>query len=140
MRRDYVWDHRIQPVQGAKFSIGASDGENLLGVAIVGRPVARTEDDGFTVEVTRVCVLDDSPKNTCSFLYGRCWRIWQQMGGKRMITYTLQSESGSSLRGAGWKILGEVGVTKRGAGWQNRPGRTWQPVYGQLKFRWGVSR
>ena len=129
-----------KPVQGAKFSIGASDGENLLGVAIVGRPVARTEDDGFTVEVTRVCVLDDSPKNTCSFLYGRCWRIWQQMGGKRMITYTLQSESGSSLRGAGWKILGEVGVTKRGAGWQNRPGRTWQPVYGQLKFRWGVSR
>ena len=125
-----------KPVRGAKFSIGASDGDNLLGVAIVGRPIARGNDDGFTAEVTRLCVLDDSPKNTCSFLYGRCWRIWQQMGGKRMITYTLQSESGASLRGAGWKIIGEVD----GSGtWLNRPGREWQSVTGQLKFKWGAG-
>ena len=130
-----------KPVQGAKFSIGASDGDNLLGVAIVGRPIARKNDDGFTAEVTRLCVLDDSPKNTCSFLYGRCWRIWQQMGGKRMITYTLQSESGASLRGAGWKIIGEVKPHDRWARKSERDQkkRDWQPIYGQLKFRWGVG-
>lgn len=125
-----------KPVRGMKFCIGASDGETLHGVAIVGRPVARLLDDGFTAEVTRVCVTEEAPKNTCSFLYGRCWRVWQQMGGIRMITYTLQSESGSSLRGAGWKILGETKGAKEGSGWQTRPGREWQPIYGQAKFRW----
>jgi hypothetical protein len=125
-----------KPVRGARFSIGASDKDDLVGVAIVGRPISRKLSDGFTAEVTRVCVPDSAPKNTCSFLYGRCWRIWQQMGGKRMITYTLQSESGSSLRGAGWKILGE---TDGSGSWLNRPGRKWQPIYGQLKFRWEVE-
>ena len=126
--------------RGHKYSIGASDGENLVGVAIVGSPVARKLDDGFTAEVLRVCVKDDSPKNTCSFLYGRSWRIWQQMGGKRMITYTLQKESGSSLRAVDWKIVGETKVWKEGTGWATRPGREWQPIYGQQKFRWEVLK
>ena len=124
-----------KPTNGGKFSIGACFGDELVGVAIVGRPVARMLDDGVTGEVTRVCVVDHAPKNTCSFLYGRCWRIWQQMGGKRMITYTLQEESGSSLRGAGWKIVGEVKPTERGWDRDNRK-RNWQPIYGQMKFRW----
>lgn len=125
-----------KPTQGGKFAIGALHNNELFGVAIVGRPVSRMLDDGLTVEVTRLCVLDDAPKNTCSFLYGRCWRIWQQMGGKRMVTYTLQTEPGSSLKGAGWKIVGEV-IPK---GW-DRPDRKrkWQDVYGQSKFRWEVS-
>ena len=123
-------------VVGAKFSIGAIADQILVGVAIVGRPVSRILDDSLTVEVTRLCVLDDAPKNTCSFLYGRCWRVWQQMGGKRMVTYTLQSESGSSLRGAGWKILGETKSRPKGSGWQNRKNREWQDIYGEMKFRW----
>src|SRR4051812_5557777 len=86
-------------VLSAKFAIGASDGERLVGVAIIGRPIARLMQDGWTAEVNRVCVLHDAPKGTNSFLYGRAWRIWQQMGGKRMLTYTLTSESGASLRG-----------------------------------------
>ena len=118
---------------GGKFAIGATTGDRMVGIAIVGRPVARLLDDGYTAEVTRCCVLDDAPKGACSFLYGRCWRIWQQMGGKRMVTYTLQKESGSSLKGAGWKIVGEP----QKGGW-DRKGRErdWQPIYGQLKFRW----
>ena len=125
-----------KPTQGGRFAIGASVKEGLVGVAIVGRPVGRTLDDGWTAEVTRVCVVDHAPKNTCSFLYGRCWRIWQQMGGKRMVTYTLQEESGSSLRGAGWKIIGEAKPDT----WdrQDRK-RDWQPIYGQLKFRWEAN-
>lgn len=125
-----------KPTQGAKFSIGASYDNQLVGVAIVGNPVSRKVMDGFTAEVTRVCVLGDAPKNTCSFLYGRAWRIWQQMGGKRMVTYTLEHESGASLRGAGWKVVGETKSSLAGKGWQNRPGRDWQPIYGQLKLKW----
>ena len=127
-----------KPTQGGKFAIGASlDG--LFGVAIVGRPVARRLDDGFTAEVLRVCVTPNAPKNTCSFLYGRCWRIWQQMGGDKMITYTLQKESGASLRGVGWKIMGETGGWKENKGWTTRPKRDWLPIHGQLKFRWEIK-
>ena len=123
-----------KPTQGGKFAIGAIYDNELVGVAVVGRPVSATLDDGLTAEVTRVCVVDHAPKNSCSFLYGRCWRIWQQMGGKRMVTYTLQEESGSALRGAGWKIVGEVKPHDR---WTPKGGnRNWQPIYGQLKFRW----
>ncbi len=128
-----------KPVQGAKFAIGASDGENLIGVAIVGRPVSRHLDDGETAEVTRCCVLDDSPKGACSFLYSRCWRVWAAMGGGKLITYTLQSESGASLRGAGWKIVGQTPGFSEGKGWTTRPGREWQPVVGQSKFRWETN-
>ena len=128
-----------KPVQGAKFSIGASDGQRLIGVAIVGRPVARRLDDGITSEVTRCCVLDDAPKGACSFLYSRSWRAWQAMGGQRLVTYTLQSESGSSLRGAGWKVVGQTEGFAEGKGWTTRPGREWQPVIGQAKFRWEVA-
>ena len=111
----------------------------MFGVAIVGRPIARRLDDGFTSEVLRVCVTPNAPKNTCSFLYGRCWRIWQQMGGIKMITYTLQKESGASLRGVGWKIMGETGGWKENKGWTTRPNRDWLPIHGQLKFRWEIK-
>jgi hypothetical protein len=123
-----------KPVPGAKFAIGASDGSRLVGVAIVGRPAARALDDGGTAEVTRCCVLDDAPKGACSFLYSRCWRAWSAMGGQRLVTYTLQTESGASLRGAGWRTVGLC--PSRRQGWENRPGREWQSITGQAKLRW----
>lgn len=127
-----------KPTTGGKFAIGASNGERLVGVAIVGMPIARLLMDGGTAEVTRCCVLDDAPKGTCSFLYSRCWRAWSAMGGKKLVTYTLQTEPGASLRGAGWKIVGETpGHSK---GWTNRPGREWQVLTGQAKFRWEISQ
>jgi hypothetical protein len=52
-----------------------------------------------------------------------------------MVTYTLQSESGASLRGAGWKVVAQTKESD-GTGWMNRPGREWQSVVGQAKFRW----
>ena len=128
-----------KPVQGARFAIGVSDGDRLVGVATVGRPVARSLDDGLTSEVTRCCVLEDAPKGTCSFLYSRCWKIWSAMGGQRLITYTLERESGASLRGAGWRVIGQTPGWAVGKGWQNRPGREWQAVSGQAKLRWGMA-
>lgn len=124
---------------GGKFAIGASDGNNIIGVAIVGNPISATFMDGFTAEVLRTCVHPDAPRNCNSFLYGACWRIWRAMGGTRLVTYTLQSESGESLRGAGWKCIGEVKPTPPGWHKKDHLIRNWQPVQGQLKFRWEKS-
>jgi len=124
---------------GGKFAIGAVWGDDLIGVAIVGNPLSATLMDGFTAEVLRVCVTDEAPKGTNSFLYSRCWRIWRLMGGTRMITYTLQDESGASLRGAGWKIVGEVKPHNNWNRKKDKSKRRWQPIYGQQKFRWEVG-
>ncbi len=106
-----------KPVVGHKFSVGAMLGEALVGVAIVGRPVARMRDDGATLEVTRLCT--DGTKNACSFLYGAARRATFALGYSRLGTYTLPSEGGASLRACGWKLLGERG----GGSWsrQSRP-------------------
>lgn len=103
-----------KPVVGHKFSLGAFDGEKLVGVAIVGRPVARMRDDGVTLEVTRLCT--DGTRNACSFLYGASARAAFALGYKRIGTYTLPKEGGSSLRGVGWKLMGERG----GGSWGRR--------------------
>lgn len=104
----YVAEHHRhhKPVVGHKFSIGVVDDEGVLhGVAIVGRPVARHYDDGLTAEVNRTCT--DGTPNANSALYGAAWRTAKGMGYRRLITYTQDGESGSSLRGAGWTVVGE---------------------------------
>jgi hypothetical protein len=94
------------PAQGHLFSLAAYEGERLCGVAIVGRPVARHRDDGLTAEVTRLCT--DGTKDACSFLYGRAAKAALALGYRRIGTYTLKSEPGASLRGAGWRVVSEV--------------------------------
>lgn len=95
-----------KPVRGHKFSIGVvTDEGDLVGVAIVGRPVARHYDDGLTAEVNRTCT--DGTANANSALYGAAWRTAKGMGYLRLITYTQEGESGTSLVAAGWKVIGE---------------------------------
>lgn len=136
----FVRDHHrhSRPTEGGKFAIGAVAQDVLVGVAIVGRPIARRLDDGMTAEVRRLCVLPDAPKGTCSFLYARCWRAWSAMGGVRMVTYTLASESGASLRGAGWRSIGAAPPNAKGWDMPSRR-RAYYPVYGQQKLRWEVG-
>jgi hypothetical protein len=99
-----AWHRHNRPVPGAKFSIGAADDDGILhAVAICGRPVARAFDDGDTIEVCRVA--SDGTRNACSMLYGACSRAAFALGYRRVITYTQIDESGSSLRGAGWKVI-----------------------------------
>ena len=100
-----------KPVVGHKFSIGLSDNGTLRGVAIVGRPVSRHQDNGETLEVTRCCT--DGVANGCSMLYGAARRATFALGYDRLITYTLATENGSSLKASGWKLLGE----RRGGSW-----------------------
>lgn len=92
-------------VQGHKFSIGVYKDDELVGVAIVGRPQGRRLDDGQTLEVLRLCT--DGTYNACSILYGRCARIAKEMGYAKIITFILQSESGNSLKASGWKLESE---------------------------------
>lgn len=104
-----------KPMPGCKFCIAVSDeAGKVRGVAMVGRPVARMSDDGWTLEVNRCCT--DGARNACSMLYGACWRAAKDLGYKRLVTYTLPEEGGASLRAAGWKLLGE-----RGGGTWDRP-------------------
>jgi hypothetical protein len=96
-----------KPVVGMKFCLAISDGETVRGVAIIGRPVARLLDNGWTLEVNRCCT--DGVKNGCSMLYGAAWRAARAMGYKRLITYTLPSEGGASLMASSWRLIGEAG-------------------------------
>ncbi len=130
--RDYVTAiHRHHPApQGGLFAIGLAEGEQVVGCAIIGRPVARHNDDGFTAEVTRLAT--DGSKNACSMLYGAAWRAARAMGYRRLMTYTLATEPGTSLRAAGWKAVGEV----KGGSWdrEERPRVDKHPT--QDKIRW----
>lgn len=118
------------PVAGHKYSIGLSDGEKIVGVAIVGRPVSRHLDDGWTLEVNRLCT--DGTKNACSMLYAAAWRAARAMGYKRLITYILESENGASLRAAGWKCVGQAG----GLRWtgERRPEVDLYPAQMKIRF------
>jgi hypothetical protein len=123
--------------QGGKFAIGCALDDVLWGVAIVGRPVAQGLQDGVTLELLRNCTAPGAPMGVASFLYARAWRACQQLGYRRMVSYTLQSENGGSLRGAGMRIAGEV---SGGRQWnsKSRP-RLEKDIYAQAKFRWEIS-
>lgn len=102
--------HHTPPV-GHKFSLAAVANHEVVGVVIVGRPVARRRDDGMTLEVTRLCTTGH--KNACSFLYGAAARATFALGYARIGTYILKREPGTSLAAAGWKLIAET------------PGRSW---------------
>lgn len=99
-----------KPPRGHKFSIAVMDGEQMVGVVMVGRPVARHFDDGATAEVNRSCT--DGARNANSMLYGAAWRAAKAMGYTRCITYTQHDESGASLRAAGWRRVKEIPARK----------------------------
>ena len=119
-----------KPVVGHKFSLGCTEAGHLVGVAIVGRPVSRYMDDGTTLEVNRLCTTGE--KNVCSFLYGAAARAAKALGYRKIITYTLDSEPGTSLRAAGWSCAGLAGG-KRWTG-QRRPAVDLYPA--QMKLRY----
>lgn len=105
----------------------------IRGVAIVGRPVARNLDDQWTAEVTRLCT--DGTRNACSMLYAASWRAVRALGYRRLVTYTLESEGGASLRAAGFKVVGQV--TGRSWSCASRPRVDTAPH--QNKLRWEIA-
>ena len=122
--------HHRAPV-GGLFAIGLSVCDEIRGVAIVGRPVARALDNSWTAEVLRLAVIEDTP-NACSKLYAACWRAARAMGYRKMITYVLDTEPGTSIVAAGWKCVAEVS----GRSWDapSRPRVDLYPLQNKLRF------
>jgi hypothetical protein len=114
-------------------SVGRFSARRIHGVAVVGRPVARMLQDGWTAEVTRVAT-DGSP-NCCSKLYAACWRAMRAIGYRRGVTYTLASEPGTSLRAAGWTPVAKV----KGASWDRARRRRTDKHPTVDKIRWEVK-
>ena len=119
------------PTAGHKFSIGAEKDGKLVGVIICGRPVSRFLDDGYTLEINRVCT--DGTKNACSLLYGAAVRAAKALGYHKVITYTLQSEPGTSLKASGFTCEGEAG----GLVWTGQRHPKQENLYPmEMKNRW----
>lgn len=131
----FVTEHHRHhdPVAGHKFSIAVAENNDVRGVVIVGRPVGRLIDDGWTLEVNRCCT--DGVPNGCSMLYRAAWRATKALGYRKLITYTLPGEGGASLRGAAFRLVGERG----GGSWHrtNRPRVDTHPT--QTKWMWELT-
>jgi len=127
--------HHKPPV-GGLFAVGCALDGKICGVAVVGRPVARMLQDGWTAEVTRLCT--DSTPHVASKLYAACWRAARALGWRKLITYILAEESGVSLKAAGWKCIGECG----GGSWscKSRPRIDQHPLQRKIKWETPVTR
>lgn len=121
----WLWGHGVEN----------DDGE-LIGVATVGRPVARALDDGYTAEVTRLCT--DGTFNACSILYAAARRAAEAKGFRRILTYILETEDGASLRASGWQLLGKT----EGGSWDtpSRRREDKHPTCKKLKYGCGAWR
>jgi hypothetical protein len=128
----YVLEHHRhhKPCTGCKFCLSVYDNDRLCGVAICGRPIAREYDNGKILEINRVCT--DGTKNACSFLYGAASRIAKIMGYEKIITYTLKSEDGASLRASGFTCEGEAGKEM----WTGKRSARDNGVPKEKKHRW----
>jgi len=113
--RQYHRHHK--PPMSWKFGCAVNDGQKVVGVITIGRPVSREFDNGWTLEVTRCCT--DGTLHAASKLYAAAARAAKALGYKRLITYTLIEEKGTSLIAAGWKSI----WTTKGGSWncQSRP-------------------
>ena len=101
--------------EGYIFAVGAAVGDEVVGVAIVGRPKGYRLQDGWCAEVVRLCT--NGHKNACSFLYGASWLAARALGYKRLVTYTLPEEGGASLRASGWRIVAQTRGVRTSYSW-----------------------
>lgn len=114
---------------GCKFAVAVTIDDKICGIAVCGRPVSRHLDNGYNLEILRVCT--DGTPNACSMLYGACCRIAKQMGYTDVYTYTLASENGASLKASNFECEGMAGGTH----WTGKRDRG-QDIPNEMKIRW----
>ncbi len=119
-----------KPPLGSIFQIACAKNDKIVGVVMVGRPVARHLDNGWCLEVNRLAT--DGTRNACSMLYSSAWRVAKNLGYKRLITYILEDEHGSSLKASNWREVG----TRGGGSWntKSRPRVDKHPLQRKLLF------
>jgi hypothetical protein len=122
------------PVQGGLFAVGVEEDGRLVCVAIAGRPVARALVG--CLEVTRVA-SDGTTKNAASKALGAIMRAAAALGYKRLVSYTLATEAGTSYKACGWHQAAFV----RGREWscpsrKRKPSK--QPV-DKIRWEWHVK-
>lgn len=131
--------HRKKAALRSVFVLAVADEAGIVrGVAQVGRPVARGLQDGWTLEVNRCCT--DGARNACSMLYAAAWRAARALGWHRLVTYTLDTENGASLRAAGWSVVGEVRQRPDGWNCNARPRVDTSPQQGKLRWEAPTDR
>lgn len=127
------------PLPSARFAVAVYDDSGMVhGVAVAGIPKARMLMARGTLEVNRVAT--DGSRNACSMLYGACIRAARALGYRRLVTYTLESESGASLRASGWTQASETA----GRSWSRRQASKGNHDYEDQhdtgpKSRWEIS-
>lgn len=127
-----LWHRHHGLPKGHKFSLGVFLPDwTLVGVATIGRPVARHLANNWTLEVTRVAT--DGTPNACSALYAAARRWAIDHNFTRLITYTQAGESGSSLRGAGWIDVAKLPPRR---GWDCPSRRRSNGTGGVARIRW----
>ena len=98
----YCWHTHNRPVTGWKFGASVWDDLTMIGVCIVGRPVSRVLDDGESLEITRLAMMHNAPKNAASMLIGSCTKAAKSMGIKKVYSYTLSDELGACYSACGF--------------------------------------
>jgi hypothetical protein len=124
--------HRRPPLSGL-FAVACALEGKVVGVAIIGRPTARTLQDGWTAEVTRLAT--DGSRNACSILYAAARRAALALGYRRLVTYITADEPGTSLRAAGWRAV----ATVKPESWSRRARPRVDHAPKQRKLRWEAA-
>ena len=96
----------------------------LLGVVLVGRPIARKlPQDGSMGEITRMVLLDGLPHGTASSVLRRVADICRRRGMVALIAnHDRTRHTGCIYRKAGFRKDGAT-IAPNGKGWASRPGR-----------------
>lgn len=105
------------PPQGWLCGVSVWNNETIVAVGVLGRPVAQQLQDGQTAEITRVATIEAN--NVATMIYGALCRVAEGLGYTRVISYTLASETGATLRAAGFTYAATVDAR---ASW-SRPNR-----------------
>tara|TARA_R100001440_G_scaffold8717_3_gene16480 strand:+ start:126 stop:587 length:462 start_codon:yes stop_codon:yes gene_type:complete len=136
--KKFIEDHHRHHKKGSHGDVfrlaiaNVTDKNKIIGVAQIGRPVSRVLQDGFSLEVTRLCINGDH-KNACSFVYSRAARIARELGYKRIYTYILHTEAGISLKASGWEIDGHT----KGRSWSCKSRPRQSGLFPEIdKVRW----
>lgn len=127
------------PTRGWLFGVGLEQEGELVGVGVAGRPVSRGLDNGYSVEITRVCTT--GTPNACSQMYGRLCRAATALGYRDAWTYTLQRECAACVKAAGFIAQEELAARPGSWNMPSRP-RLERDLFGvervpsEAKVRW----